>query len=67
MDGLTFSTPVGPAKVRGCDNVAAYNFFVGTVKHGPEFPDGIGATDVHSYYTGDYARSCDDIMKLRVK
>ena len=29
MHSLSFASPVGPVKVRGCDNVASYNFFLG--------------------------------------
>ena len=32
MGDLSFSSPVGPVKVRACDNMALYNFYVGTVK-----------------------------------
>lgn len=65
LAGLAFDSPVGPVKVRACDNMALYNFFVGTVKRDPKLPDGIGVVDVKSYNTADYARSCDDIAKLR--
>ena len=51
--------------VRGCDNMALYNFYVGTVKHDASFPDGIGVVDVKAYNTSDYARSCEEIAKLR--
>lgn len=65
MSGLSFSSPVGPVKVRGCDNMALYNFYVGTVKRDASLPDGIGVVDVKAYNTSDYARSCEDIAKLR--
>ena len=65
MGDLSFSSPVGPVKVRGCDNMALYNFDVGTVKHDASLPDGIGVVDVKAYNTSDYARSCEDIAKLR--
>lgn len=65
MGGLTFSSPVGPVKVRGCDNVASYDFFVGTVKRASNFPDGIGLTNVKAYDPAKFARSCADILKLR--
>jgi hypothetical protein len=45
--------------------MALYNFYVGTVKHDPSLPDGIGVADVKPYNTADYARSCEDIAKLR--
>lgn len=65
MAGMSFSTPVGMAHVRGCDNVAAYPYFFGTVKRGPEFPDGIGAVGIHAYDPAQFARSCDEVLKLR--
>jgi branched-chain amino acid transport system substrate-binding protein len=65
MDGLSFTSPVGPVKVRGCDNVASYNYFLGKVKRSPEFPDGIGLTDVHAYDPSTLQRSCDEVLKLR--
>jgi ABC-type branched-subunit amino acid transport system substrate-binding protein len=65
MGGVSFSSPVGPVNVRACDNMALYNFYVGTVKHDASLPDGIGVADVKAYNTADYARSCDEIAKLR--
>jgi branched-chain amino acid transport system substrate-binding protein len=64
---VTFDSPVGPVKVRACDNMALYNWFVGTVKRDPSFPDGIGVTNVEPYNTADYARSCDEIAQVRSK
>jgi branched-chain amino acid transport system substrate-binding protein len=65
MDGLPFASPVGPVKVRGCDNVASYNYFLGTVKRSTDFPDGIGLADVRAYNPSTLQRSCDEILKLR--
>jgi len=65
LGDLTFSSPVGPVKVRACDNMALYNFYVGEVKRDPALPDGIGVTNVKTYNTADYARSCDEIARLR--
>jgi branched-chain amino acid transport system substrate-binding protein len=65
MGGVSFSSPVGPVNVRACDNMALYNFYVGTVKHDTSLPDGIGVVDIKAYNTADYARSCDEIAKLR--
>lgn len=65
LPDLSFSSPVGPVKVRGCDNMALYNFYVGTVKRDAALPDGIGVVDVKAYNTADYARSCDEIAKVR--
>jgi branched-chain amino acid transport system substrate-binding protein len=62
---VAFDSPVGPVKVRACDNMALYNFYVGEVKRDAAQPDGIGVTNVKAYDTADYARSCDDIAKLR--
>jgi branched-chain amino acid transport system substrate-binding protein len=62
---VAFDSPVGPVKVRACDNMALYNFFVGEVKRDAALPDGIGVVNVKAYDTADYARSCDEIMKLR--
>lgn len=65
LGDITFSSPVGPVKVRACDNMALYNFYVGEVKRDPALPDGIGVTNVKTYNTADYARSCDEIARLR--
>lgn len=62
---VSFDSPVGPVKVRACDNMALYNWFVGTVKHDAALPDGIGVTDVKAFNTADYARSCDEIARVR--
>ena len=67
FDNIEFASPVGPVKVRACDNMALYNFYVGAVKKDAKLPDGIGVTDVKGYNTASYARSCDDIAKLRKK
>ena len=65
MGTVAFESPVGPVRVRACDNMALYNFYVGTVKHDPSLPDGIGAVNVKPYNTADYARTCEEIAKLR--
>lgn len=65
VDNLEFDSPVGRVKVRACDKMALYNFYVGTVKRDAKLPDGIGVADVKAYNTADYARSCDDIAKAR--
>ena len=62
---VAFKSPVGNVKVRACDNMALYDFFVGTVKRDASLPDGIGVTNVKAYNTADYARSCEDIARLR--
>jgi hypothetical protein len=65
MGSVAFKSPVGDVKVRGCDNMALYNFFVGTVKRDAALPDGIGVTDVKAYNTTEYARSCEEIAQVR--
>ena len=65
LTGLSFKSPVGEVKVRACDHMALYNFYVGTVKRDASLPDGIGVTNVKAYNTADFARSCDEIAKLR--
>lgn len=62
---VTFEGPTGPTKVRACDNMALYNFYVGTVKRGPNFPDGIGLGDIEAINTEKVARSCEDVKKAR--
>lgn len=62
MDGLSFASPVGPVKVRGCDNVASYNFFLGKVKRSADFPDGIGLTDVRAYDPSKFQRSREEVL-----
>lgn len=65
LGGLEFDSPVGRVRVRACDNSALYNFYVGTVKRDPSLPDGIGVVDVKAFDTAEYARSCEEIAKLR--
>ena len=62
---VSFEGPTGHVKVRACDNMALYNFYVGTVKRDPSFPDGIGMTDVKTYPTESYARPCLELLKAR--
>jgi hypothetical protein len=51
--------------VRACDNMALYEFYVGTVKRDPRLPDGIGVTDVKTFHTETVARSCEEIARVR--
>ena len=64
---VAFEGPTGPVKVRGCDNMALYDFYVGTVKRAPELPDGIGLANIKTYNTELIARSCEDTMNVRGK
>ncbi len=65
MAGLEFDSPVGRVKVRGCDNMALYNFYVGSVKKDPALPDGIGMTGLKAFHTETLARSCEEIKQVR--
>ncbi len=65
LGGVEFEGPTGTVKVRACDNMALYDFYVGTVKRDPKFPDGIGVADVKTYHTESVARSCEEIAKVR--
>jgi branched-chain amino acid transport system substrate-binding protein len=65
LDNVEFQSPVGPVKVRACDHMAMYNFYVGTVKKEPRLPDGIGVVDVKAYNTSAYARPCEEIARVR--
>lgn len=67
MDGLQFASPVGPVKVRGCDNVATYNYYSGFIKRAADLPDGIGLTDVQPFDPATSQRSCEEVLKLRAK
>jgi branched-chain amino acid transport system substrate-binding protein len=62
---VEFEGPTGPTKVRACDNMALYNFYVGTVKRDAALPDGIGLGDIKAVNTESVARSCDDVKKAR--
>jgi ABC-type branched-subunit amino acid transport system substrate-binding protein len=62
---VQFEGPTGLTKVRACDNMALYNFYVGTVKLDAKLPDGIGMGDVKAINTETVARSCDEIRKVR--
>ena len=65
LEDIEFSSPVGPVKVRACDHMAMYNFYVGTVKKDARLPDGIGVVDVKAYNTSAYARPCEEIARVR--
>ena len=65
MGTVAFEGPTGPVKVRSCDNMALYNFYVGTVKRDAAFPDGIGMADVKTYPVEKYARPCMELLKAR--
>lgn len=65
LSSVEFASPVGPVKVRACDHMAMYNFFVGTVKKAPQLPDGIGVVDVKAYNTAAFARPCEEIARVR--
>ena len=62
---VQFQGPTAPTKVRACDNMALYNFYVGTVKRDPSLPDGIGMGDLQAYNTESVARSCAEVLKAR--
>jgi branched-chain amino acid transport system substrate-binding protein len=62
---VQFEGPTGPTKIRACDHMALYNFYVGTVRRDPGFPDGIGMGDVKAINTESVARSCDEVKKAR--
>jgi branched-chain amino acid transport system substrate-binding protein len=62
---VQFDGPTGLTKVRSCDNMALYNFYVGSVKRDAGLPDGIGMTDIKAYNTESIARSCADVLKSR--
>jgi branched-chain amino acid transport system substrate-binding protein len=62
---VQFEGPTGHTKVRACDNMALYNFYVGVVKRDPELPDGIGVGNVKTYNVESVARSCADVLKAR--
>ena len=65
LDTVQFEGPTGLTKVRACDHMAMYNFYVGNVKRDPALPDGIGLGDVQAINTETVARSCEDVMKAR--
>jgi len=65
MGTVAFEGPTGPVKVRSCDNMALYNFYIGTVKRDAAFPDGIGMADVKTYPVEKYARPCMELLKAR--
>jgi hypothetical protein len=62
---VQFQGPTGATKVRSCDHMALYNFYVGTVKRDPSLPDGIGLGDIKTYNTESIARSCVELLKAR--
>jgi branched-chain amino acid transport system substrate-binding protein len=65
LGAVHFEGPTGETKVRACDNMALFNFYVGVVKRDAELPDGIGLGDVKTYNTETVARSCADVLKAR--
>jgi branched-chain amino acid transport system substrate-binding protein len=62
---VQFQGPTGLTKVRGCDNMALYNFYVGSVKRDPSLPDGIGMGELKAYNTESVVRSCVEVLKSR--
>ncbi len=65
MHTVSFEGPTGNTKIRSCDSMALYDFYVGTVKRDAAFPDGIGMTDLKTYHVEDYARSCQETLRSR--
>jgi hypothetical protein len=65
LDTVQFEGPTGPTKIRACDHMALYNFYVGDVKRDASLPDGIGMTNVQAINTETVARSCDEVKKAR--
>jgi branched-chain amino acid transport system substrate-binding protein len=65
MGTVQFDGPTGNTKVRGCDNMALYNFYVGTVKRDAKLPDGIGVGDVKAFNVESVIRPCVEVLRLR--
>ncbi len=65
LASVQFEGPTGLTKVRGCDNMALYNFYVGTVDRGPNYPDGIGVKNVQSFNLESVVRPCVDVLRAR--
>jgi len=65
LDTVQFEGPTGLVKVRACDHMALYDFYIGRVKVDPSLPDGVGVTDLKTYHTESVARPCAEIAKLR--
>jgi hypothetical protein len=65
MSTVSFEGPTGMTTVRACDNMALYNFYVGTVKRDPSLPDGIGVGDVKAFNTESVARPCVELLRAR--
>lgn len=62
---VSFEGPTGMTKVRACDNMAMYNFYLGKVVRGSQYPDGIGMTDLKTYPVEQVARPCVELLKAR--
>ncbi|MFN0299657.1 MAG: ABC transporter substrate-binding protein [Burkholderiales bacterium] len=65
LGSVQFEGPTGLIKVRACDNMALYNFYVGNVKRDAKFPDGIGVENVRTFHTESIVRSCVDVLRAR--
>ena len=65
MHSVSFEGPTGKTTIRACDNMALYDFYVGTVKRDAALPDGIGVTDIKTYHVQDHARSCQETLRSR--
>ena len=65
MSTVSFEGPTGNVKVRGCDNMALFDFYIGSVKRDATLPDGIGVTNIKTYHTGDFARPCKELLLSR--
>ena len=60
-----FEGPTGLTKVRACDNMAMYNFYVGDREARPGPAGRHRLDDIKAYNTETVARSCEDVMKAR--
>ena len=72
IEGITFSSPVGPVKVqRTRPTWRLSNFFVGSVRRDASLPDGIGVADVKAYNTADFTaqlrRHCTSAQTLKYR
>jgi len=65
MSTINFEGPTGKVKIRGCDNMALFDFYIGNVKRDPALPDGIGVTNIKTYHTENFARPCKELLLSR--
>ena len=65
INDATIESPVGPAKVRGCDHQTFLPWYAGEIKADNNLPFKRAVRDLKRYETEKLALTCDEVAKLR--